>query len=385
MDENGNFVGGPKLVASVPNKARQITWGAQIYLGLRVDDAGGLRISPDRSLLLTITYNELLATSAKDKFSITVFDENLKTKWQKQQALPYDDNEVELEMIKMANNSTIIIIAKVYTTETDKKQKSLGYKYKAFLITENDFKEVDIDLGEDKLVMDAGLFFEGGNTATVTGLYTIKSNKESKANGIFGLQIDCNTGQVTANHSNPFSEKMLNATSNEKDIKKGRGIYNLKLIDFITLSNGTMVMVAESYREYDIRMESSQFTDYHSDEKLLFAFNPDMSIKYDQIIKNASSSYVRYVASVAVYPVQNNHLLLLYNSGKDAHDNLRATLVDEDGKIEADETIDLDTKSRFYFDASETLQIAPDKILVNGKGVRDYKFGTLEVKLPAPK
>ncbi len=385
VDDNGNFVGTLKLVTTASYKNRNAIWAGELLFGRGLDDdANGIYKSPDKSLLLSITSTGLMESAGKDKFSITVFDESLKVKWKKEQEFPYEDNKVDLEMVGLSNNGSVVFTAKVYSTEGDKKQKSVGYKYKAFIVTQNDFKEVDLDLGSDKLPVDAGIFFENEGVATIGGFYTDRANKKDRPNGAFGLRIDCGSGKITASQAKPFSSEILEEASTQKDIEKGKGLSSFEITDFVTLANGNMVMVGNRYYTTEISTYNGKTwtyrTVYHSNEKMLIGFDKDMNIRYDKLIDNSCSSFSYYVAPIAVYPVQDNHLLLLYNKGIDATDYFHAAIVDGDGNVVEERNVEFDAKGNFYFGANNTCQVAPDKIIVGALSLKKYKYGTLEVK-----
>ena len=119
---------------------------------------------------------------------------------------------------------------------------------------------------------------------------------------------------------------------------------------------------------------------YNSNEKILIGFDKDMNIRYDKLIDNSCTAYSYNLAPIAVYPIQDNRLLLLYNKGSDATAYFHATVVDADGNVTEDKNLQFDGKSKFYFTAGNTCQLTPDKIIVGAYSVKNYKYGILEVK-----
>ncbi|MFN8297984.1 MAG: hypothetical protein U0T75_02680 [Chitinophagales bacterium] len=373
LDDKGNFEGEPQKVASTSAKNTRIAWDGITHFGSSINNnANGVFQNPDQTLLLMVNSGWIVEKNGKAKLSLNVFDEKLNAKWAKEVELPYPDNKLWLQWVRLLNDGTVVMTAKLYQTEHDKKTRALGYKFKVFVISPDGFKESEIDLGEGKAPQSAGLFDEEEGRIAIAGIYQ-STYLGSDDRGIYGGLVDAASGKIMALTIQDYSDQTKDSIIQEKGKLK-----NIKAFDFISLANGNKLMIADE--NYDVMLTRGEhiYVYYHSDYKVLVGFDKNMKVRFDSVHASNLTSGLSEPTGIANYRIDDNRFLMFYNNTEGFGNDFRVALFNENGKLLKEDRINIGSNS-YLLPLDRIFQIAPNKFIILIVEGREYKAGILEV------
>jgi hypothetical protein len=202
--------------------------------------------SPDSSKYATIILN-MSETIKKEKFYIKVFDDNMKTLWDKMVTLPFDDELYQIVEAKVSNDGDLYIIGKIYDNKAvDEKKGKSNYKFQILRFEKAKENPDIIELGTDgKFISSLTLSFTPNKDLDIHGFYSTKEQKDIQ--GTFYTNVDLKTNKL----KNQNYQKLIFQGNNINDIKKesnkeeNEGHGDLNLIRTLKRDNGNTILIGE--------------------------------------------------------------------------------------------------------------------------------------------
>ncbi len=271
----------------------------------------------------------------KEKFSINVFDENMKPLWNNSVALPYDDELFEIALTKVSNDGAVYIVGKIYNEKADDSKKGKpNYKYVIYKYskTSNNPEIVEID-AKDKFINNLIGTIDANGDFTLNGFY---SNKEpNDADGIFFLTLDAKTNSIKVQNYQKFKFiKEVPETKKKKDTSEDYEYPNMVLKEVIKRDDGNTILISEIiFDSYTTRGSSNTGMIYHQTyfySIYVISMNPKGEINWsEQVHKYQVSNGVRRFMSYGV--IINDKIHLVFN---DDVSNLKNNRFADDSAVE---------------------------------------------------
>lgn len=399
ISKDGNLVGKPKEVATIPFKTRKVIFGFEA--GRLNADVSGTDVSEDSSKIVVLKTGSMM-DSDKEKFNIYVFDNNFSLLWKKVAELPYPDKQITIQQYYVSDDGTVHLTAKVWKVASEREKGVPNYDYKVISIKEGSVKEYPVDIGSEKLVSDAGVFFGGDDEMYVGGFYTDKGSSKYSHDGVFMTNISRKSGSATVSKAHKFTPEFLEGLIKDKAIEKNKGLSRFDIYEIFTNKDGSLQFIAEENYVVTHTTTSTNpnggtttttYYVYHTNEIIVPSFSKEGNLNWiKKVEKNFSNRYPSFTSYVAGYG--DDGVYLVYNdrknrderesSGKNAGKNALytdLTIIGNDGSVRT-ETIftnkddDMDT----WFLPSYSDYVGDNTFLLYGQRKKDFQFGTLKVQ-----
>ena len=260
---------------------------------------------------------------ANEKFTLELFDKNLKAEWKKDIVPPYLDEFFSLDNFLVAANEDVYMLA---TISKDKsvmsrtERRSTPTYYHSVLMYEHasdELKEYEVKL-DPKFISDVKMTVDTAGNIVCAGFY---SNKSSNAIiGSFYLKIDKKTKDITSQGTMDFPKDFISQFMSERKASKGNELYNYILKDLVLRDDGGAVLVAEQY--YEIMVQSYDPTShmytytyyYYYNDIIVVSINPGGTIAWAKKIPKyqMSRNDGGYYSSFA-FAVSGDKMYFMFN------------------------------------------------------------------------
>lgn len=374
------------------------------------EGAFDVAISRDSSKVLI--YSQL--PSKKDdpeRFSLQVFDDQLKEIWNKNISLPYGDGNFSVEEYRIDDTGNVFLLGVIYTDRARiRRQGKPTYRYTVLSYTQNgaETQEIQIDL-QDKFITDLTFRIDKDGNLVCSGFYSERNNYSIK--GTYYLRLNAKTKEVMQSNLMPFDFNFLTEymTDNQRErarnaeesgnVDKSPELLRYNLDELILRSDGGAVLVAEQffireriYRYWDGTLRYDYF--YYYNDIIVINIRPDGAIEWTaripkrQETMNDEGIYSSYAMSIVrdrFYFIYNDNTRNITPDGdKNRRYNLNSrtsvvalTEVRKDGSIQTyplflNNDADIVTRPRLC------KQTGSRRMLVYGQRGRDYRFAKLE-------
>ena len=354
-DQQGKLKGGLKLLSSDP----YTTDGPKAnYNG----SEPGLFISKNKELILRVTLSGLYSKPIPEKITFTVWDENLKIKWTKQQQFTkYSDVDFGDESERITDDGQVILVARIEEKQKAKKGDII-YKRSVFFITRDNMKEVEVSLGEERIPNSAELTFLPDNKLAITGSYRNANNSYFNLtnNGRYVMIYDIEKGVILSKSVLPYDISLFpQKHPSAKDIAFGiKSIHDPYILE---LKNGNFVLLS-SY--------GSNADNVYGANALVTGLTAGLDKQYETVVRISSCvSHLEYPHLFGV----NNQAVLVYGNceGPPIKYTLRATFIDEQGKVMPSIEIPYEGKD---FDLRSVKQLSDNKLLLETRPHNDFEY-----------
>lgn len=332
IDESGRLTGNLKKLADISAKSRSNSGSFVLYS------------SADSSKLLLVN-NPPFEKYAGEKFSFKIFDENLKELNNLEIALPYKDKNFSVSDYIISNDGVIYMLAQIEIDKKEKKEKQKQKGKKEAEAEESDsyyeiisvnpsgkgkVTEYEIKLpGKDITDVSYRLDEDNGKGIICAGFYgniEVKGRSHNDLNGVFYLRLNKETKEIEAKGIKEFDKDFIAELTSARKANKGRGISGtFELKDFVKISNGGAILVAENSYMYTVTtytrdpktgMVTGTKTTYHYIRNNIIAINinPDGSIKwYANIPKYQHTTDDKGAFSSFMLASHENKMYFIYN------------------------------------------------------------------------
>lgn len=398
MDKDGNF-GKLKEINSYEYK---IKIGALMFSGYGFgtdidDDQSTMETSKNNKFVLKAS-SQSLTENKKNKeeaMSIAVYDENFELVWSKVETFNgQDDDDIDIIQFFIDDNGVVYAGAMVWKERSDREKGIPNYDYKLYKISENNIEEFDITLEGNALPQDVGIFHGEDNNVYLGGLYSERGSAKHRANGVFYVKLNPETGAVVSSKSYEFTPEILEDLITDRKIKKGKGLSNFDVNHLVFSDNGDFSFVAEEYyitvHTRTVNGRTTTYYKYHSNEIIVprFSENGDLvSIqKIDKDFVSLTPANTSY--TIATY---NDKICLVFNDQKTRSERKGSevkggrgsrftdlVVLDGTGEISYWETLfsNKEIETEFWPTLSEQVQNS-NIILLHGAQKKQYQFGTI--------
>lgn len=346
-------------------------------------------ISPDSSKAV-ILYSEAPRrgfggftsfSTASNKFTVKVLDENFEKVWYKKIDLPYDEELYEHKKIQVDEEGNVYILAKIYDKVVrDKKRGKANYKYKIIALRDKGEDKIEYDLFlKDKFISDITFKLNNKtNDIICSGFYSERNSVGIK--GAFFFTVDKETKDISRDGIKAFSTDFMSNFMRERRAKRGGELNGFDMRDIVLRSDGGAVLLAEQFfvRRYEYTNPNGsidyRYTYYHN-EIIAVNINPDGSIawnayipKFQQSSSPAFSSFSKAVVKDKIYFIFNERIA--------KRSPVILATVDAKGKVNMKDLFrnkDVDVVTRPVV----CKQISKNEMIVYGELRRKYKFGKI--------
>jgi hypothetical protein len=198
--------------------------------------------------------------------SIHVFDKDFNLQWKSFHSLEYREKLFEPEDFDIDHNGTVRLMASIYKDKKRKvRQGKPNYEYHFFVFANkgDDFKEHTISLG-DKFITDMKFSYRPNGDIACVGFYSDGRsifNPKNTITGAFYVTVDPESTNIKIENYKAFDEEFLSNFMSASAAEKGKEIKNIVLRDLHFLNNGSAILLAEEYSEFETKFTTS-FTSY---------------------------------------------------------------------------------------------------------------------------
>ncbi len=276
-----------------------------------------------------------------ERFALNIFDTNFNPVWNKDIALPYNDEQFEVEEYRVDDNGNVYILGITYL---DGKRpifrNNRNYQYTILAYTENGEKFTEYKIPSTKQFI-TDLTFRVGNDGNLvcSGFYSEKGTYSVK--GTYFFRINATTQEIFNENykefSLPFLTEHLNSrqkvralnAEREGNVKKQAELYQYALDELILRSDGGALLIAEQFyieqrqtNPYGVGFQTAgRFRDfdyyYYYNDIIVVNINPDGSIAWtsripkQQVTRNDGGYYSSYARSIV-----RDRIFFVYNDNR---------------------------------------------------------------------
>ena len=239
-------------------------------------NVSGTKVSPDGKVVAALHDKTYIKEKGNEIFHVKVFDEDLKTFWEKDIELPDDERKAELTHFEVANNGNLAVLATVNSKTTKGKDTKL---LKLFLARQNEFKDIEIPTGKNLLVTSIRMSINEHDELILAGSYTNENDKDLKAVGIFAATYDWATGKNINFKCSALTDEEISLVKHS-DWSKTLQITDLKFFD-----DGSPLLIFQMRTTGEIYFTgaSTTTTEYFG-EKLVIGLDKNCNVSFNQMI-----------------------------------------------------------------------------------------------------
>lgn len=265
-----------------------------------------------------------------ERFTFSVFDENLSKIWSKEITLPYTDKQFGVSRYRVDDNGNVYLLGRVFDKgnrlerggEANYRYHILSYRNQG-----EEFQEYKVGI-EGKFLNDMQLSVSNNEDLILAGFYS--EDSPYSISGSFYMMIDNISGQVIQQSLKAFDSDFITqnmkagkARRVEKRIEKGKNVEmpNFDLQDLIRREDGGVVLVGE---QYYVRVVTTSGINgaiqttyhYHYNDLMVVNIDPQGNIEWARKIPKEQhtvndggwySGYTMAVAGDKLYFVFNDH------------------------------------------------------------------------------
>lgn len=270
----------------------------------------------DKSKLLVVGLDAYVAND-KEKFNITVLDENMKKVWQKNITMPYVDKLIGIVSYHVDNQGNVYMLAKKYEDKAkDIRQGKKNYEYLllSYQNAGNSVEETKIELASDKFIVENAVAINQSGKVVCMGFYSDKGTKSVK--GAFVISLNPETKSIENKSVKAFSADFLELFGVKKN-KKGEELYNYDLESINFKEDGTITLIAEKFY-----VTTSTYTDgngntrsrttYHYNHLIVINVDKDAKISWMKKISKIQVASTPYFSSFETF-IKNNKVHIIFN------------------------------------------------------------------------
>lgn len=369
-------------------------------------------VSQDSSKLMLYYNIPFEANEAPEKFGFLVLDEKLKTLWQKDIELSYNESLFSVKNFAVDNDGNAYVLGAEFVSKEERVKGKVNYKYHILAYKDQGIKYKDFEISlDDKYITDITFGFAENNNIACAGFYSENGNSSIK--GSFYVLIDGQTQKTIKSTYKAFEEDFITqdwtdrqiAKAKKKEVKKDKAIeaYEYDLRDFIIHPNGGVTLLAEQYYVHvvtttttDANGNTTTRTTYHYyyNDIIIVDINNEGSInwtskidKYQHSINDGGymSSYALMLTENAMHMIYNMQARDLYEKDERkelSKEDKKAYLtlfvsVTPDGKVQEEILID-NRQEETYIVPKLCEEFGKDQMfLFTQYGRKTKKLGTL--------
>ncbi len=193
--------------------------------------------------------------TGKTLVSLHVFDRDFNLQWKRFHTLPYQEELFQPEDFDIDPNGTVRVMASVYRDSKRKvRQGKPNYEFHFFVFANEgkDYMEQTVSLG-DKLITDMRFAYRPGGDIVCVGFYSDQYSllKTNTIAGAFYLVLDPESSGIRHENYKTFDEDFLTYFMSADAASRGKEIKNVNLRNLHFLDDGTALLLAEEFTEYE--------------------------------------------------------------------------------------------------------------------------------------
>lgn len=214
-----------------------------------------LRVSRDSSKVL-VFYNLRYAKDEPEAIGFNVLDDQMKSIWQKDIALPYKDGLFDVESFRVDNSGNVYLLGLIFKEKRKSKRKGQpNYSYEILACRDegNTLMQYPIAL-EDRFLSDMQIEILDDKRIICAGFYSEKGTYSVK--GTYFLTIDAATKEIKTKSFKEFSldfiiQSMTEREANRAVRKAEKGeeaeLYEYDLDKLLVGKDGSAILIGEQY------------------------------------------------------------------------------------------------------------------------------------------
>ncbi len=239
-----------------------------------------LHISRDSSKLLI--YSKLpYKKGTPERFDLQVYNNQFELLWDKEIALPYDDENFTVEEYRVDNKGNVYLLGVNSRDRLRSRYRGAPtYQYTILAYTEGgtDFEEYPIKF-RDKFITDLTFRVADDGNLVCSGFYSERNS--SGVRGTYFFRLDAETKKVYNKNLHEFefnfrSEDLSNRrrakaakAESRGDDEKGAELTNYELDRLILRSDGGALLIAEQYDEFQRQAGIDYYTRMYGNNNLM--------------------------------------------------------------------------------------------------------------------
>lgn len=272
----------------------------------RSSDRGSFyfRKSPDDQMLL-VMHTALFEKEDAMKYEIRLFDENMKTAFDTEDKVSYDDNKKDYQFsisdFDLNNKDDVFLV--VNEGYRDKKLKEKKEKVELHIFKKgNDYKKevVKIDI-VDKEIINCRMLATSKNDIKLTGFFSSvrdngKANKELK--GVYNITVNLNNNTTENVKFNEFDMPTKVKLLGQRRANKGKDVKPLYTIHTVIEKNDGGLIVISEYQMIYVGQKSGigplglQPITFTKNEMIVNSLKPDGSLEWSNVVAKEQSASV---------------------------------------------------------------------------------------------
>jgi hypothetical protein len=264
-----------------------------------------------------------------DRFIYKIFSDDFNVITEGEYEVPYDTKISDISRRYISNSGDYFLSCNIYDLGDKKRVKDFALIDKVILlhIKDNDVEEMSMEL-DGRRAMQTNYSSDGKGVMTFTGLYGDK--KEAGIKGIFYFRYDFKNKKQIDSGFEPFKRDFITSgwsekakAKAEKKERKGKAapqLYNYKIRELMTLSDGSITGLMEQYyvqviTRTDPKTGATTTTYvYHYDDLISYKIKADGTFAWvNKISKSQTSTNDGgYFSSVFTF-IKDGKMIVMFN------------------------------------------------------------------------
>lgn len=226
------------------------------YEGSSKSNSGSfsIKVSRDSSKILAF-YSLPFTDGDPEALGFNVLDNNLKSIWENKVTLPYRDELLDIERVRVGNDGNVYVLGLLYKEKRKKKRHGEpNYTYEAFAYSNNgkSMKQYTISL-DDRFITDMQIEILNNNLVCA-GFYSQKGTFSIR--GTYFLTVDITTKEIKTKSFKEFGIDFISQNMTERQAKKAKKkeekgeepeLYEYDLDKLLIGKDGSAMLIGEQY------------------------------------------------------------------------------------------------------------------------------------------
>lgn len=379
---------------TVESNIRQID---EIEADKKKNDGGFDFLQSRDSSEILVYHDEPYEKNEEAKFSLKIYDNDLKELWKKSIAVPYKDKDFTISDYTLSNDDKVYMIAKIQEGHKEKKHGLPNYRYTILSYSEGSEtpKEYVVSLGT-RFISDIQFELNNENNLICSG-FCSKNNSED-VSGVFYMTIDSKTSKVLHSSLKEFDMNTLGQFMSERKARKSKELRNYQLRQLIPREDGGSVLIGEQYwmEVVTTYTKNGTYTTYYYHYNDVLAVGITQKGEIDWVTRipkrQLSVNDGGYYSSIATC-VYKDKVFIVFNDNKKNIDRLDPDKIKTMHNLKKSVAmmVSIDSKGRYekipLFNNKEkktilkpklNLQISDNELVLYAIKGRQYMFGTVK-------
>lgn len=368
-------------------RAHRYDASANLKDSVMVANLGNLFFTPDFTVVRSEDRSKLLLYYVEKQriFRVHVFDNiQMKTLWSK--SFEPEDYRWAEDIVHIDVDNQGRMHCVVEKDNYRARRNSTHFDVYTYPQSEPGLSRYEVDLKEELGIYDLFFRYDNLNNRLLAGGFYFERNS-ARAEGYFFFSLQDNATKHTLSY-HQFDEDFVE-TIIGKEIRKNRGLEEIKIQDLVLRQDGGIVIIGEEARNYQRRLASTNrmvydgltrnITDFYYNDMFALCLNPNGKLDWETIMHKKQYSQDDFGAFSSFFLFKNpGSLRLIFNDEIKFENTVSQYALFSSGRMDRTSllsTTNLNLRLRFR----DAIQIGPNKMLVPSERRNRIRIAKIEL------